>query len=65
MEHIPAMAKHAYTPALRAGNTRHELEAAIAAAIDLLDAMDGDPDNEPDHDGEAEPDEASATAWGC
>ncbi|WP_158600885.1 hypothetical protein [Teichococcus wenyumeiae] len=31
----------------------------IERLIARLDAMDGDPDMEPDHDGEAEPDEAS------
>lgn len=34
---------------------RERLEAAIAAAIEILDAMDGDPDREPDGDGEEEP----------
>lgn len=36
---------------------RERLEAAVEAAIDALDAMDGDPDLEPDGDGEEEPGE--------
>ena len=36
---------------------RERLEAAVAAAIDALNAMDGDPDLEPDGDGEEEPGE--------
>ena len=31
----------------------------VERLLDLADALDGDPDLEPDHDGEAEPDEAS------
>lgn len=38
---------------------RQRLEAAVAAAIAALDAMDGDPDLEPDDDDEAEPVEYS------
>lgn len=33
-------------------NARAELEAAIEAAIALLDAIDGDPDLEPEEDAE-------------
>ena len=38
---------------------RERLEAAVAAAIDALDAYDGDPDLEADSDGEEEPGEHS------
>ena len=31
----------------------------VERLLDLADALDGDPDLEPDHDGEVEPDEAS------
>jgi hypothetical protein len=37
-----------------------QLEALITDALDMLDGLDGDTDLEPDADGEAEPDEASA-----
>jgi hypothetical protein len=40
--------------------TRARLEAAAERLIGALDALDGDPDAEPDHEGEAAPDEASA-----
>ena len=40
--------------------TRARLEEAAERLIALLDALDGCPDAEPDHDGEAEADEASA-----
>ncbi|MCK8786756.1 hypothetical protein M0638_20500 [Roseomonas sp. NAR14] len=39
--------------------TRQQLEADIENLIAALDLLDGDPDAEPDHDGEAEPDECS------
>jgi hypothetical protein len=35
------------------------LEAAAERIIAVLDALDGDPDAEPNYDGEAEPSEAS------
>ncbi|MCK8787624.1 hypothetical protein M0638_24975 [Roseomonas sp. NAR14] len=38
---------------------RRRIEQEVEAPIERLDALDGDPDAEPDHDGEAEPDECS------
>ncbi|UFN49398.1 hypothetical protein LPC08_01765 [Roseomonas sp. OT10] len=38
---------------------RAALESIVARALAMLDALDGDPDMEPNADGEAEPDEAS------
>lgn len=38
---------------------RERLEAAVAAAIEILDTIDGDLDREPDGDGEKEPGEHS------
>jgi hypothetical protein len=40
-------------PAMRPGARRWRLEKAIQNAIDLLDAMDGDPDLEESNDAEA------------
>jgi hypothetical protein len=39
---------------------RAQLEALITDALDMLDDLDGDTNMEPDAEGEAEPDEASA-----
>jgi hypothetical protein len=39
---------------------RAQLEALITDALDMLDDLDGDTNLEPDADGEAEPEEASA-----
>ncbi|WP_424135139.1 hypothetical protein [Roseomonas chloroacetimidivorans] len=38
---------------------RARLEVLVTNTIDMLDALDGDYDLEPDAEGEAEPDEAS------
>lgn len=55
----PGTSRRRRRPLTRA-EMRASLEAAVAAALSLLDAMDGDPDMEADHDGEAEVDEGSA-----
>jgi hypothetical protein len=47
-----------YSNGLRQASRRARIEAAIQRAIDLLDAMDADPEAELDADGEDDPAEA-------
>ena len=53
--------KPRFTPAERQAiaTLREAILDRVEQLLDLADALDGDPDLEPDADGEAEPDEAS------
>jgi hypothetical protein len=52
----------AFTHGIRAPS-RAEVETLVEGLIDLLDAIDGDTDHEPDLDREPEAPEASAAEW--
>lgn len=70
MSTLASMEGHAIAPLGAEGAfTRRQLEELIHRAIDALDAMDGDPDIEPEPDGvcwddDLEPDDdAEASYW--